>query len=44
MKRSTEVILVRNVFALTFGFNGRASSFQYLWQVALEEIEGSMQH
>ena len=44
MKRRTELILVLIVFALTFGFNGRAAAVQYLWQVALEEIEGSMQH
>ena len=32
------------VYALVFGFTGQAMAVQYLWQVALEEIEGSMQH
>ena len=44
MKRRTELILILIVFALIFGFTGRAVAVQYLWQVALEEIEGSMQH
>jgi TRAP-type C4-dicarboxylate transport system substrate-binding protein len=30
--------------ALIFGFAAQASAVKYLWQVALEEIEGSMQH
>ena len=30
--------------ALIFGFAGRAVAVKYLWQVALEEIEDSMQH
>ena len=30
--------------ALIFGFALRAHAVKYLWQVALEEIEGSMQH
>jgi TRAP-type C4-dicarboxylate transport system substrate-binding protein len=37
-------MLVLIVFALLFGFTGRAVAAQNLWQVALEEIEGSMQH
>lgn len=37
-------MLVLTVFALLFGFTGRAVAAQNLWQVALEEIEGSMQH
>ena len=44
MRRRIELILVLSVFALIFGFSGRAVAVQYLWQVALEEIEGSMQH
>jgi TRAP-type C4-dicarboxylate transport system substrate-binding protein len=32
------------VCALILGFAVRASAVKYLWQVALEEIEGSMQH
>ena len=44
MKRRTELMLVLIVFALLFGFTGRAVAAQNLWQVALEEIEGSMQH
>ncbi len=32
------------VCAMTFGFAGEADAVKYLWQVALEEIEGSMQH
>jgi len=44
MKRRTELMLVLIVFSLIFGFTGRAVAAQNLWQVALEEIEGSMQH
>ena len=44
MKPRIELILVLSVFALVFGLTGRAAAVQYLWQVALEEIEGSMQH
>jgi TRAP-type C4-dicarboxylate transport system substrate-binding protein len=44
MKRGTELMLVLIVFSLIFGFTGRAVAAQNLWQVALEEIEGSMQH
>ena len=32
------------ICALIFGFAGPAGAVKYLWQVALEEIEGSMQH
>jgi len=32
------------VCTLILGFAGRAGTVKYLWQVALEEIEGSMQH
>mgnify|MGYP000399789797 CR=1 FL=1 len=44
MKRGAELIWILIVCALIFGFTGRATAVQYLWQVALEEIEGSMQH
>jgi TRAP-type C4-dicarboxylate transport system substrate-binding protein len=44
MKRRTELMSVFIVCALIFGFTGRTGAVQYLWQVALEEIEGSMQH
>ena len=44
MKRGAELIGILIVFALIFGFSGRAAAVKYLWQVALEEIEGSMQH
>jgi len=44
MKRKTELILILIVCALTFGLAQQAGAAKYLWQVALEEIEGSMQH
>ena len=44
MKRRTELMSVFIICALILGFAGRASAVKYLWQVALEEIEGSMQH
>lgn len=37
-------VLVLIVCVFVFGLTGRATAVQYLWQVALEEIEGSMQH
>ena len=44
MKRRTELMSVFIICALILGFAGRAGAVKYLWQVALEEIEGSMQH
>ncbi len=44
MIRKTLIVSVFMAFALTFGFVGRAVAVTYLWQIALEEIEGSMQH
>lgn len=44
MRRGTKLISVFIVCTLILGFSGRASAVKYLWQVALEEIEGSMQH
>ena len=47
MKRRTvlkSVFFVCAVCALIFGFADRVEAVKYLWQVALEEIEGSMQH
>ncbi|MGD2271975.1 MAG: TRAP transporter substrate-binding protein DctP [Desulfobacterales bacterium] len=44
MKLRTELISVFIVCALIFGFAEPAAAVKNLWQVALEEIEGSMQH
>ncbi|UCD78161.1 MAG: TRAP transporter substrate-binding protein DctP [Desulfobacterales bacterium] len=44
MRPITGLMSVCVVCALIFGFGGRAAAVKYLWQVALEEIEGSMQH
>jgi TRAP-type C4-dicarboxylate transport system substrate-binding protein len=44
MKWRTELLFVCIVCALVFGFAAQAGAVKYLWQVALEEIEGSMQH
>ena len=44
MRRRTALISILIVCALTFGFAQQARGTNYLWQVALEEIEGSMQH
>jgi TRAP-type C4-dicarboxylate transport system substrate-binding protein len=44
MKRKTGLVLILIACALIFGFAGRAMAVQYFWQVALEEIEGSIQH
>jgi TRAP-type C4-dicarboxylate transport system substrate-binding protein len=44
MKLRTELILAFIACALIIGSSERALAVQYLWQVALEEIEGSMQH
>ena len=44
MRLRTELMSVFIVCALIFGFAARAGAVKYLWQVALEEIEGSMQH
>jgi TRAP-type C4-dicarboxylate transport system substrate-binding protein len=44
MKRITGLAAVLAACALIFGFSGRAHAVKYLWQIALEEIEGSMQH
>jgi TRAP-type C4-dicarboxylate transport system substrate-binding protein len=43
MKWRTELLSVFIVCALVFGFAAQAKAVKYLWQVALEEIEGSMQ-
>jgi TRAP-type C4-dicarboxylate transport system substrate-binding protein len=44
MRPLTGLMSVFIVSALILGFAGRAAAVKYLWQVALEEIEGSMQH
>jgi len=44
MKRRKELMSVFIVYALILGFATQAGAVKYLWQVALEEIEGSMQH
>jgi TRAP-type C4-dicarboxylate transport system substrate-binding protein len=44
MLRKSELAAVIVVCALIFGFAGPAGAVKYLWQIALEEIEGSMQH
>jgi TRAP-type C4-dicarboxylate transport system substrate-binding protein len=44
MKRRKELMSVFIVSALILGFATQAGAVKYLWQVALEEIEGSMQH
>jgi len=44
MKPRIDFLILFSVCALIFGFTGQADAVKYLWQVALEEIEGSMQH
>ena len=44
MLRKSALVSVLIVCVLIYGFAGQAGAVKYLWQVALEEIEGSMQH
>jgi TRAP-type C4-dicarboxylate transport system substrate-binding protein len=44
MKLRAELMSIFIVCALIFGFAKQADAVKFLWQVALEEIEGSMQH
>lgn len=44
MKSRTVVVSVSMICALFLGFNGRAMAVENLWQVALEEIQDSMQY
>lgn len=44
MRLKTGRVLLIVVCAMIFAFAGHADAVKYLWQVALEEIEGSMQH
>ena len=44
MKRYGKLAAVLIGFALLLGIPGQANAVKYLWQIALEEIEGSMQH
>ena len=44
MIRRAELLSVFIICTLIFGSAGPAGAVKYLWQVALEEIEGSMQH
>jgi TRAP-type C4-dicarboxylate transport system substrate-binding protein len=44
MKRRAGLVSILIVCALSFGFAKQVCAVKYLWQVALEEIEGSMQH
>jgi len=44
MRLKTKLMSLFIVYALILGFAGRAGAVKCLWQVALEEIEGSMQH
>ncbi len=44
MKFSGKFLFLPIVLALLIGFPMEAGAVKYLWQIALEEIEGSMQH
>lgn len=44
MTLRTGFVFIIILCAFVLGFTGRAVAVEYLWQVALEEIEGSMQH
>ena len=44
MRPRTGLMFAFIICALIFGFTGRAAAVKNLWQVALEEIEGSMQY
>lgn len=44
MIRRSELVSILVICALIFGFTGPVDAVKSLWQVALEEIEGSMQH
>ena len=44
MRRTAGLMSVLIACTLIFGFAVRVGAVKYLWQVALEEIEGSMQH
>lgn len=44
MKCSGKLLALLIVLALLIGFPIEAGAVKYLWQIALEEIEGSMQH
>ncbi len=44
MKLRAALMSVFIICTLIFGFANMADAVKYLWQVALEEIEGSMQH
>ncbi|MBT8365076.1 MAG: TRAP transporter substrate-binding protein DctP [Deltaproteobacteria bacterium] len=44
MIRRPGLVSVFIICTLIFGFAGPSGAVEYLWQVALEEIEGSMQH
>jgi TRAP-type C4-dicarboxylate transport system substrate-binding protein len=44
MRLKTGLVSLFTACLLFLGFNGQAGAVKYLWQVALEEIEGSMQH
>ncbi len=44
MRPATGLMTVLMGCILIFGYAERAGAVKYLWQVALEEIEGSMQH
>ena len=44
MTQSKGLIFILIVCAFVFGLSGHAFAVKNLWQVALEEIEGSMQH
>lgn len=44
MRCSGKFIAVPILAALLIGFPMKADAVKYLWQIALEEIEGSMQH
>jgi TRAP-type C4-dicarboxylate transport system substrate-binding protein len=44
MKLRAALMSVFIICTLIFGFANKADAVKYLWQVALEEIEGSMQH
>ncbi|MBR9985334.1 MAG: hypothetical protein KFF68_05435, partial [Desulfosarcina sp.] len=44
MRQRTALMRLLVGCALIFGFTGPAMAVEYQWRVALEEIEGSMQH
>lgn len=44
MRPGTKIVSLIIVCALSLGFTGKAHAVKYLWQVALEEIEGANEY